>query len=112
MITGMLAATALAIFVIPVLFVLMERLASRRALPHLAPQPGISEGVRDEIVAGCSSSSPYSRQRPAVGPDYKRPPATIPVGYRAPLRRMLAGERRFAGRRKWWDVSRMISCGV
>jgi multidrug efflux pump len=44
-ITGMLAATALAIFIIPVLFVLVERLATRRATaPHLAPQPGISEG--------------------------------------------------------------------
>ena len=44
-ITGMLAATALAIFIIPVLFVLVERLGARRATaPHLAPQPGISEG--------------------------------------------------------------------
>jgi len=44
-ITGMLAATALAIFIIPVLFVLIERLAARRVpAPHLAGQPGISEG--------------------------------------------------------------------
>ena len=44
-ITGMLAATALAIFIIPVLFVLIERLAARRVpAPHLAAQPGISEG--------------------------------------------------------------------
>jgi HAE1 family hydrophobic/amphiphilic exporter-1 len=40
-ITGMLAATAIAIFIIPVLFVLIERLATRRAtVPHLAAQPG------------------------------------------------------------------------
>jgi hydrophobic/amphiphilic exporter-1 (mainly G- bacteria), HAE1 family len=44
-ITGMLAATAIAIFIIPVLFVLIERLATRRAArPHLAAQPGTSEG--------------------------------------------------------------------
>jgi HAE1 family hydrophobic/amphiphilic exporter-1 len=44
-ITGMLAATALAIFIIPVLFVLAERLAARRAsAPHLAVRPGTSEG--------------------------------------------------------------------
>jgi hypothetical protein len=41
----MLAATAIAIFIIPVLFVLIERLATRRAArPHLAAQPGTSEG--------------------------------------------------------------------
>jgi HAE1 family hydrophobic/amphiphilic exporter-1 len=44
-ITGMLAATAMAIFIIPVLFVLIERLSTHRAAaPHLAAQPGISEG--------------------------------------------------------------------
>jgi HAE1 family hydrophobic/amphiphilic exporter-1 len=44
-ITGMLAATAIAIFVIPVLFVLIERLATRPAsAPHLAAQPGTSDG--------------------------------------------------------------------
>jgi HAE1 family hydrophobic/amphiphilic exporter-1 len=40
-IAGMLAATAIAIFVIPVLFVLIERLATRRpAVAQLAAQPG------------------------------------------------------------------------
>jgi HAE1 family hydrophobic/amphiphilic exporter-1 len=40
-ITGMLAATAIAIFIIPVLFVLIERLATRTAtVPNLAAQPG------------------------------------------------------------------------
>jgi HAE1 family hydrophobic/amphiphilic exporter-1 len=44
-ITGMLAATAIAIFVIPVLFVVIERLASRRAVvPRLTPESGTSEG--------------------------------------------------------------------
>jgi HAE1 family hydrophobic/amphiphilic exporter-1 len=44
-ITGMLAATAIAIFIIPVLFVLIERLATRRAVvAHLTAQPGTSEG--------------------------------------------------------------------
>jgi len=40
-ITGMLAATGIAIFIIPVLFVTIERLATRReTAPHLAGQPG------------------------------------------------------------------------
>jgi HAE1 family hydrophobic/amphiphilic exporter-1 len=44
-ITGMLAATAIAIFVIPVLFVTIERLASRRAVvSRLTPESGTSEG--------------------------------------------------------------------
>jgi HAE1 family hydrophobic/amphiphilic exporter-1 len=44
-ITGMLAATVLAIFMIPVLFVLIQRLATRRApARHLAAQASTSEG--------------------------------------------------------------------
>jgi HAE1 family hydrophobic/amphiphilic exporter-1 len=44
-ITGMLAATAIAIFVIPMLFVLMERLAIRLgARPRVASAPAPSEG--------------------------------------------------------------------
>jgi HAE1 family hydrophobic/amphiphilic exporter-1 len=44
-ITGMLAATVMAIFIIPVLFVLIERLATRRATAaYLAAQPRASEG--------------------------------------------------------------------
>jgi len=38
-ITGMLAATAIAIFIIPVLFVLVERLANRRGHEQPAPLP-------------------------------------------------------------------------
>src|SRR3989475_12511815 len=38
-ITGMLAATAIAIFIIPVLFVLVERLANRRGHEQPAPVP-------------------------------------------------------------------------
>jgi HAE1 family hydrophobic/amphiphilic exporter-1 len=38
-ITGMLAATAIAIFIIPVLFVLVERLANRRGHQQAAPLP-------------------------------------------------------------------------
>jgi hypothetical protein len=41
----MLAATVMGIFIIPVLFVLIQRLAARRApAPHLAAQPSTSEG--------------------------------------------------------------------
>jgi HAE1 family hydrophobic/amphiphilic exporter-1 len=44
-ITGMLAATAIAIFVIPMLFVLMERLATRLGRqPRVATGPAPSEG--------------------------------------------------------------------
>jgi HAE1 family hydrophobic/amphiphilic exporter-1 len=44
-IAGMLAATAIAIFVIPVLFVLVERVAARRAeRPVRAMQPAPTEG--------------------------------------------------------------------
>jgi HAE1 family hydrophobic/amphiphilic exporter-1 len=44
-ITGMLAATAMAIFVIPMLFVLMERLATRLGRqPRVAGEPASSEG--------------------------------------------------------------------
>jgi HAE1 family hydrophobic/amphiphilic exporter-1 len=47
-ITGMLAATALAIFIIPALFVLVERLTARRAtaaqLAARLPEQGASEG--------------------------------------------------------------------
>jgi HAE1 family hydrophobic/amphiphilic exporter-1 len=45
---GMLAATAIAIFIIPALFVLVERLASRRSGevpdPDTVPQPNLTEG--------------------------------------------------------------------
>jgi HAE1 family hydrophobic/amphiphilic exporter-1 len=44
-ITGMLAATAIAVFVIPMLFVLMERIATRfRRQPSVATGPAPSEG--------------------------------------------------------------------
>jgi HAE1 family hydrophobic/amphiphilic exporter-1 len=44
-VSGMLVATAIAIFIIPVLFVLVERLGARRAeAPQLAVQHGTSEG--------------------------------------------------------------------
>jgi HAE1 family hydrophobic/amphiphilic exporter-1 len=44
-VSGMLVATAIAIFVIPVLFVLVERLGARRAeAPQLSVQHGASEG--------------------------------------------------------------------
>jgi hypothetical protein len=44
-ITGMVAATAIAIFVIPMLFVLMERLAARLgSQPHVATAPAQREG--------------------------------------------------------------------
>jgi len=44
-ISGMLAATAIAIFIIPVLFVLVERIASRSARrPAIAMQPKPTEG--------------------------------------------------------------------
>jgi hydrophobic/amphiphilic exporter-1 (mainly G- bacteria), HAE1 family len=46
-ITGMLAATAIAIFIIPVLFVLVERLANRRGHePAAAPLPPEPEATR------------------------------------------------------------------
>ena len=45
-ITGMLAATAIAIFIIPVLFVLVERLASRRQRQKAPPVPTDAEVVR------------------------------------------------------------------
>ena len=46
-VTGMLAATLIAIFIIPVLFVIVERLTSRRAHAHgesgdLVPREGLS----------------------------------------------------------------------
>jgi multidrug efflux pump subunit AcrB len=44
-ITGMLTATTIAIFIIPVLFVLMERLVSRsRRRPYASQSPATSEG--------------------------------------------------------------------
>ena len=44
-IAGMLAATAIAIFIIPMLFVLMERLASLfRRQAHASPAPAPLEG--------------------------------------------------------------------
>jgi hydrophobic/amphiphilic exporter-1 (mainly G- bacteria), HAE1 family len=42
-ITGMLAATGIAIFIIPVLFVLVERLANRRTHDQPAPRPAEPE---------------------------------------------------------------------
>jgi HAE1 family hydrophobic/amphiphilic exporter-1 len=44
-ITGMLAATLLAVFLIPVLFVVVERIAMRRPRRHAMPSP---EGIVDE----------------------------------------------------------------
>jgi hypothetical protein len=42
-ITGMLAATAVAIFIIPLLFVLVERLANGRGRDQPAPRPAEPE---------------------------------------------------------------------
>jgi len=42
-IVGMLAATAIAVFIIPVLFVLVERTANRGAEPHVRPDPDEGE---------------------------------------------------------------------
>jgi HAE1 family hydrophobic/amphiphilic exporter-1 len=44
-IVGMLAATLIAVFLIPVLFVVVERIGGRRAKVHAAPSP---EGIVDE----------------------------------------------------------------
>lgn len=45
-ISGMLAATAIAIFIIPVLFVVIERLASRKTLAEVIDEiPECSEGA-------------------------------------------------------------------
>ena len=44
-IVGMLAATLIAVFLIPVLFVVVERIGGRRAAVHAAPSP---EGIIDE----------------------------------------------------------------
>ena len=45
-ITGMLAATAIAIFIIPVLFVLVERLSNRRHRKQEAAVPPESEAAQ------------------------------------------------------------------
>jgi hydrophobic/amphiphilic exporter-1 (mainly G- bacteria), HAE1 family len=45
-ITGMIAATAIAIFIIPVLFVLVERLSNRRHREPEAARPPESEAAR------------------------------------------------------------------
>jgi hydrophobic/amphiphilic exporter-1 (mainly G- bacteria), HAE1 family len=45
-ITGMSAATALGVFFVPVLFVVVERIAKKK--PHVAvPQPAVLEGGHD-----------------------------------------------------------------
>jgi HAE1 family hydrophobic/amphiphilic exporter-1 len=45
-IVGMLAATLIAVFLIPVLFVVVERTANRKGKVHVAPGP--EEGIMDE----------------------------------------------------------------
>jgi HAE1 family hydrophobic/amphiphilic exporter-1 len=44
-VVGMLAATLIAVFLIPVLFVVVERIAGTKAKGHGAPDP---EGIIDE----------------------------------------------------------------
>ena len=109
-ISGMLAATLLAIFLIPLLFVLVERLA--RLAPRaaaVAPTPD-AERVMTAVAQSRGSGRPWCAAalghrgavgwRPAclVGPDYKRPPVTTPDdvsrrGVAAPVGASLGDER-------------------
>ncbi len=89
-ITGMLSATLIAVFLIPLLFVLFERLAfkaSGRSTPNSAGSGGErvmrtpSHFVSRAAFASRRRHSP--RPRPASrGPNYKRPPVVTPGEFR------------------------------
>ena len=102
-ITGMLAATLIAIFLIPLLFVLIERLATRRG--RTTRRRGARAGgervmMRRQSAAGVlSCDRAVERRLPAartVGPNYTRPPVEAPDTFR--------GQR--AGRRRGRRVDR------
>jgi len=103
---GMVAATAIAIFIIPALFVLVERLAKRRGGAHSPALPQPSHRRRTDVrrlialslvillSSGC-----------AVGPNYKRPSVNAPDSYRGAMTQAApqpAAES--LGDQKWWEV--------
>ena len=70
-ISGMLAATGIAIFVIPVLFVMVERLAGAKDLAE-ARKPVVTRWARAVALGACGLVGC------TVGPNYKRPPVSVP----------------------------------
>ena len=106
-ISGMLAATGLAIFIIPVLFVVVERLAGAERKRAAAAGAGREPhgGRRMSRPRRSPSPWPSAPSRPsrgcAVGPNYKRPSVPVPDAF--------YGEQRLAEARAladvpWWDV--------
>ena len=104
-ISGMLAATLLAIFLIPMLFVVVEKLAtwrSRSRKAAMTPAPGsehvmrfasrdcFDSGVRSALSAGC-----------LVGPNYSKPELPTPDAIRG-AEGAAAGPA--FGEAKWWEV--------
>ena len=83
---GMLAATLIAVFIIPVLFVIVEKLSQRKPGMTVAPSPEPRRREMIEMNAGkeilivaflamlCSGC--------AVGPNYKKPAVSVPPEYR------------------------------
>jgi hypothetical protein len=67
-VTGMLAATAIAIFIVPVLFVLVERIAKRGAHGEVAPPSRSPPEPAPVVAALLASIGPGC----AVGPDFRR----------------------------------------
>ena len=102
-ISGMLAATLLAIFLIPMLYVQVERLAAWRSAAHapLAPAPESERAMTTvraaarSVLIGAVAARSHRLHR--SGPDYERPALTPPAAIRGAEAR--AG-RRLAGRRR------------
>ena len=115
---GMLAATLIAIFIIPVTFYVSERFRPSRRTPgarrcrcrrRFAAGPATSPprvGCAREVAgrAGAAMSSPPRCSAGcAIGPDYKRPPVAEPRDVPGPGQRP---RRRRSPTLPWWEVFR------
>jgi hypothetical protein len=102
-ICGMLAATGIAIFIIPALFVGVERLsgasgtrrmpARRRAEPRIDRTSPLARGRRRGRPPGAAC---------AVGPNYKRPSVPVPPQY--PGQEAAVAEARSLADVPWWEL--------
>ena len=99
-ITGMLAATLIAVFLIPLLFVVFERIGlrfSREA--HAASRRSCAGGERvmsraeisGTAIAMITIATLAGAAGCTVGPNYKRPPVTAPDTFRGSARRAAVG---------------------
>ena len=88
---GMLTATLLAIFIVPVLYVLIEEF--RGAAPAAPPATELRRRRPRNETASCRSRRPSCLCGCAVGPNYHRPQVPLPDQFRGAPRRRRSGLR-------------------